>query len=98
MLMRQRQRDAEPARLGERVGHVRRQVDVVLELVGEDGDGVTSGRIDSRSPERRLPKLPDEERADERGGLRADYTTPQRDKHNPALGEDLLDAKAGREL
>ena len=92
--MRERQPDAEPARLGQRVGHVGRQVDVVLELVGVDDDRMPPLSRDAGTSEDRLPELGDEQRAQERSCFRPDQPLGERDEHDLALREDLVDAEA----
>ena len=94
VLVGQRQAEAETACLGEDVGEVCGQVEVVLELVDEGHDWVATLSWNVDSLEGGVPELSDDERAEQSSGLAAELTLGQRHEQDAPLGEDVSHVEA----
>lgn len=81
--------DAEAAGLGEDVGEVGGQVEDVLELVDEHHHRRSAAAALLGG----LPQQGDDERADQRGGLRAQRAFGQRDQQDFRFGEHVVEGE-----
>src|SRR5580704_5300430 len=94
VLVGQPEADAETAGLGQRIGEVQRQVQVILELIDVDKDGMAALRGNRRAAEGGLPELRDNQAAEQGRGLRPEQALTEVDQQHLALGEDLAQVKA----
>ncbi len=87
--MSQGEPDTQTSGLGECVGQVGRQTQVVLDFVDDDVDRVAFGFRDGGPLEGGLPQVRHDEGAEQRGRFRPHRALRERDEQDLAIGEDL---------